>query len=209
MGYIGNIVTERRYKFDPIFKKCNGMEEIDPSIPTLIFGWTDNVKKNYPNQCILDKKINDMLFWSYSRLEKRDGYEQDVNLFYKYCVDKIKNELNYNFINLYRLSKEQICHTYRFMLSNDTVYKTIYVDNDNSLFIFYERDEDKKKEVIGISLAELEYLGIKKDKVMSKLRTNNSNFVFDNVTFLSPLIRKLIGDEKPMIPYLSSILRKN
>ena len=63
----------------------------------------------------------------------------------------------------------------------------------------------KNKKVVGLSLDDLEYIGIRKEKVISKIKENNKNFVFFNDYFIKNNIKKQINGNKIVIPYLYSI----
>ena len=55
MKYIGNILTSSKLDISPFFNLTDDLNLIDSSIPTLIVGW-DEMKKNFPEQNILNKK---------------------------------------------------------------------------------------------------------------------------------------------------------
>lgn len=206
MGYLGNIVTERKYKFDPYFKKCRNMEEIDSTVPTLIFGWTDNIHKNYPDQSILNKIISNNLLWSFARDEKRNGYEKDLEHFYKYCLDKASDDIDYHFISLFRMGLKQLKHIHSFLLdeNNNQFKKIIYLDNDLGIFILYKKT-DRRYEVLGFSMGELEYGRITYQKLVDRLKKNKNNIVVEDSNFLTPQMRRIMESEKPIYPYLFSI----
>lgn len=69
MRYIGNIITNSSIETSKFFNVVSDLKNIDISIPTLIIGW-DNVKKLYPEQNILNNKINENISWTFSKREK-------------------------------------------------------------------------------------------------------------------------------------------
>ena len=80
MRYIANIITKSKINLGSFFNITNDLNNVDKSIPTLIIGW-DEVKKIFPEQNILEKKIDDMLYWTFSKREKRYQYEIDLENF--------------------------------------------------------------------------------------------------------------------------------
>jgi hypothetical protein len=55
--------------------------------------------------------------------------------------------------------------------------------------------------VYGISLNDIEYLGISKNKILKLLKTNTSNIMIENSDFLSKKMKSLIKEDKILIPY--------
>lgn len=90
---VGNIVTE-----DSITSIPNNFNVINfesyqkkTSVPTLFIGW-ENTKKILPQSSILNKKIADNLYWTFSSTEKRTIFENDLKSFIqKSYQDFIKN----------------------------------------------------------------------------------------------------------------------
>jgi len=60
-------------------------------IPTLIIGW-DNVKKHYPEQSILNSKITDKLYWTYSLSENESKSKSDIESFLNFSIKKFFNK---------------------------------------------------------------------------------------------------------------------
>lgn len=196
MKYIGNIVTDKRVNFDSLINKCKSYNDIDTSVPTLIIGW-NNVKSIFPNVSILNKEINPNMFWTFGRTERRVDYERDINSFYLYCIKNISSHIKYKFFNIITTTYSKCKRLINFI--NSDISKTIYVHNDCSIFILFDNN------VIGISLNDIDYLNIKKNKVLNMIGNNpNNNIIYDD-NFLSIRMRRIIGDNKIIIPYLFSI----
>ena len=68
-------------------------------IPTLIIGW-ENVKKHYPEQSILNSKITDKLYWTYSLNENESKSKSDIESFLNFSIKKFfnKNLITYDAI---------------------------------------------------------------------------------------------------------------
>lgn len=196
MKYIGNIITDKKVNFDSLINKCKSYNDIDTSVPTLIIGW-NNVKSIFPNVSILDKEINSNVFWTFGRTERRVDYERDINSFYLYCIKNISSHIKYKFFNVTTTTYSKCKRLINFISNN--ILKTIYIHDDSSIFILFENN------VIGISLNDIDYLNIKKEKVLNIINKNSNNRVIENDNFLSIRMRRIIGDNKIIIPYLYSI----
>ena len=79
---VGNIVTEDGITSIPNNFNVINFEsyEKELSIPTLFVGW-ENTKKILPQSSILNKKIADNLYWTFSPTEKRTIFENDLKSF--------------------------------------------------------------------------------------------------------------------------------
>ena len=103
--YIGNvIVSSPNYKVDNCFNKCLSLSNIDKTLPTLIIG-LQNAKKEINDFNILNKKYdNDMLWWTFSKTERRSDHDKDIIDFHNYCISNIVNNIKYYYINYVNLS---------------------------------------------------------------------------------------------------------
>ena len=99
MKYIANIITKNKLEVSSFFNVSKSLEDIDVSIPTLIIGWKD-VKDFFPEQNILENKICDNIFWTFSKREKRHKYEEDLEKFSLHVNEYINKVINYHFFNL-------------------------------------------------------------------------------------------------------------
>ena len=99
MKTLGYIVTEKKlsgvYGF---VKQVSDVSDADLTKPTLIVGW--ELAKQFDGYNILDRRLGDNLFWTFSRTENRSTLESDLMKFYecnmpyiRKVVDMIKQEL--------------------------------------------------------------------------------------------------------------------
>jgi len=79
---VGNIVTEDGITSIPNNFNVINFEsyENETSVPTLFIGW-ENTKRILPQSSILNKKITDNLYWTFSSTEKRTIFENDLKSF--------------------------------------------------------------------------------------------------------------------------------
>ena len=90
---VGNIVTEDGITNVPNNFNVINFEsyENETSVPTLFIGW-ENTKRILPKSSILNKKITDNLYWTFSSTEKRTIFENDLKSFItKSHQDFVKN----------------------------------------------------------------------------------------------------------------------
>lgn len=195
---IGNIVTKKKITFDSLICKCKSISEIDKTNPTLIIGW-DEVKSIYGNDIsILEKQIDENIFWTFNKTERRNDYERDINKFYCFIIKNLVNNVKYHLINVLTIKYSSAKRLIDFI--NSDIVKHIYIDNNRFIFIYYNNT------VCGISLDCLRYVNIDTNKVIKKIKKNPNNHLIDNDLFLSIKLRRIIGDDKMIIPYLHSII---
>lgn len=196
--YIGNIIVKNlNYKVDDCYKKCLSMSEIDKNIPTLIIG-LQNAKELIDGFDILKKRYNgDMLWWTFTKSERRIDYEKDLEDFYVFCIRTITNKINYRYINILDLSLSDI-KKYKDILSSGSK-KIYYIDNNKFLFIY---DIYGTKDIYGISLDTCAFFGISKKKILSYILTYNMKEI-KNFYMIPNKIRKIINLE---IPYEMALI---
>lgn len=72
---------------------------INSEIPTMLVGWKETKTYNLENLTILNKTINDNLFWTYNPTESLQDFNEDIS----YYIDQLYNDyirgINYVFID--------------------------------------------------------------------------------------------------------------
>jgi hypothetical protein len=195
MKYIANIITKSKIDVGEYINVTNTLDEVNLQIPTLIIGW-ENVKRFYPQVDILNKKITDTIFWTYSNREKRQEYEPDLNKFIRDLFVNLGITVKYTFFNVLTSKLKRIKDFIKYIQSD--LPKVIYVTNKN-VYIY------NGEQITGFSISDLEYYGIKKEKVINLLKRNINNRLFFNDNFLTWKIKKTIGDNDKIIPFLYSL----
>ena len=195
-NYIGNIISNSKSLTIDLIKNINvsNFNKNEDQVPTLIIGW-NNVKKFYPDVNILNKKISDNLFWTFSKREKRSEYEKDVFLFYKYVFYCVNKSIKYVYFDILTSSLSKIKSFIKLIKSDDI--NIAYLNNDILYFLY-------KKNVIGISLKETRYLNIDDSKIIKFLKNNNIKII-DECTFLNSDTFNFIKDNNIIIPYLYNL----
>ncbi len=193
--YIGRIISNKEnidtLDFVDVTKNIGS---IDNFIPTLIIG-KKKAEEIYgkENIKVLDKKITNNVSWTFDKVERRNEYERDLKAFNDSLIKTIKKNIKYEFFNIYI---EPISRTKKLIsFIKSPKIKYIYIFNDH-IYMYY------KNIVYGISLSDIQYLGINKNRILRLLNSNSSNIIVENNDFLSKKMRQIIKEDKILIPYL-------
>ena len=192
---LGYIVTDRKIRgIDGFVEQVNDINLADSTKPILIIGWA-NAKKHPKYSSILDKQLDENLFWTFSRSESRSDFEEDLEEFYNYIYNNILDNIKYYYINIFKLRYNKIKKIYNILNSKEQ--KNIYISN-SMLYIPFKGD------VLGLSLDVLEYCKIGKDRILKRISSNPSNKIIeDNDKFIFKLSKRL-GNKKYALSYFVS-----
>ena len=97
LGYI--VVGKKLTNIEGFVEQVHSIEEADSTKPILIVGW-DNAKQ-FEGYNILDRKLSEGVFWTFSRAENRYEFEKDLKKFYNYLFDNVTKYIIYDYINIY------------------------------------------------------------------------------------------------------------
>ena len=197
MRTIGYIVTKNKLenvlsciKIVPSYRSIE-----DKSKPILIIG-LEEAKKHASSFSILEKRLGENLFWTFGKREKRTDYEKDVEKFQEFVLKCALNEIKYFYLNVLTIKYEKIKKLLRIIRNNDL--KTFYVDK-KMIYTFYN------DYILGLSVDIIEYLGVRKRKVLDMLHKNENNKVFYNDFQFNYKIKKIIETKKYITPYFLSL----
>jgi hypothetical protein len=170
-------------------------DDIRDDLPILVIGY-DNAKKYADLKGyrfnILDKKFSDNEFWTFSKTERRNDYENDIRLFNEFIIKRILKRLKYYYVNVFKLRYGKIKNLYSIIFSESKKY--LYIGNE-MLYCLY-----KDNNILGISLKILKYCGINVEKALHKLYLNKNSII---LTDKSPIGKDLADEEKFSVPYLA------
>ena len=195
MKYIANIITKSRLDVGEYINVTKDITKVDLTIPTLIIGWA-MVKEIYPNADILNKQISETVYWTYSNREKRQEYEPDMAKFIKNVFSRLETSIKYTFFNVLTnpLSRNKCLLKY----INSPITKIVYI-TDKHIFIY------DSKQVTGVSLSDLEFYGFERERIIDILKRNPYNRLVFSDSFLNFKIKRSIGDNGKIVPFLYSI----
>ena len=195
MKTLGYIVTDRKLKdIDGFVEQVNDISLADTTKPILVVGWKN--AKNYDGYTsILEKQLGENIYWTFSKSESRSDFEEDLQNFYNIIYNNILKNINYYYINIFKLKYSKIKKLYNILFSKEN--KSIYISS-GMVYIPYE---DK---IIGLSLSVLEYCGIKAEKVLRRIKSNPNNNVFEDDNKFVFKLTKRLGNKKYAVPYFIS-----
>ena len=182
----------KTHSFIDVDKVCNFVD--GETYPILIIG-----KKNAEelfgkeNVKVLNKSITNNISWTYGKMEKRDEYEVDIERFYETLYNKIVKSIKYVNICVYDCKYNMFKRLINFINNNDEKY---VLTTDKHVYIYC------KGVTIGISLDEIEYCGVKKNKIYGIIENGNNVKMVKNEFSTINAIKKYINDNKIVIPYL-------
>lgn len=186
MKTLGYIVTEKKlsgvYGF---VKQVSDVSDADLTKPTLIVGW--ELAKQFDGYNILDRRLGDNLFWTFSRTENRSTLESDLMKFYEFVKKKVVENCDYKFVSIFQLTLEKAKKLVSIL--NSSRKRNIYISND-IVYVKYGNT------VVGVSLVELEYCKINPDKVLKKINGNTNLRVFTNNDWKIQKLERFLGNKK-------------
>jgi len=192
---LGYIVTDRKLtNIDGFVEQVNDVSLADPTKPILIVGWK-KAKQDPRYSSILEKQIDENVFWTFSKTESRSDFEDDLKNFYNIIYNNILNNISYYYINIFKLKYSNIKKLYNIILNYEE-NKDIYLSK-NILYIPHNG------RILGLSLSVLEYCGVPMSKVLDRIKSKGINIIEDNKKFIFKLSKQL-GNKKYAVPYFIS-----
>ena len=197
MKTLGYIISKRKIKEKVNFVEVvDNIEKIDePTKPFIIIGMNE-AKKLVDDFNALEKQLDEDVFWTFSKTERRVDYERDLENFYDYILYKNINNIKYYYINILNIKYNKIKKLINIINSKDKKY--IYISK-NMIYIYYNNN------ILGLSIKIMKYINLKIDKIIKKIRNNSNNIIYTNDYFLDERIKNMITNKKYVIPYFMSI----
>ena len=193
--FLGRIVTKSKQLDVPFFIELTENPG-DYSIPTLIVGKKRAVELFGADKIhVLDKHIQDNVYWTFAKNERRVDFEEDTKKFISLITDSIKRGVNYYFINIFTENLSFLKKFIKYIYNNER--KSVYV-TEKHIYIY------GGKNVIGLSRGDFEYAGIDSDKVIKKILSNPKNIVFSKDDIVQNIV-KFANFEDILIPYIHYI----
>ena len=188
MEKLGYIITDRKLKgvWD-LLEQVDDISLTEPSKPSLLIGWKKaSEMEGYTS--IIEKKIGENLYWTFSKSESRAEFEKDLDLFTKKCITQATEYIKYYYVNVMRLTYSKAKKLLEIIDAEPK--RTIYISG-GMMYIPYDGD------VLGISLYILSYCGVKVSK--AKKRVSTHNIVQDTDKEVMQL-RKMLGNKRYALP---------
>jgi hypothetical protein len=198
--FIGNIVSETEVKINDGFNIVSDINNIISDIPTLIIGW-GLIKTIYGDDkpSILEKQIDDLTYWEFSKREKRIDYENGLPEFIKVCFEHVENKLNYEFIDVLTIKYSFLKKLLKILNNEHKNY--IYVKNNSFAYILNEHT------VYGVDFNAIDFLNLNRKNVYRRLYSLNNEIHF-NEDIIPKILRKEIKSNK-IIPFLIKTIKEH
>ena len=199
--YLGQIIYNgKSLKTLPFIKVTDSLST--DKIPTLVIG-RKKVEKLFPQEklSVLERRIGANVYWTYSKNERRDDFEEDVKKFEDHIVETYIQNHKYTFFNVLTANLEAIKRFITFVRNKKPKYFFI---TDCHIFV-YNPDTNT---TIGISLTDLDYIDISREKVIKKIIENPYNEVIKDDTFLGFSLRSKLRGKESTIPLFYYLLKK-
>ena len=204
--YIARIICTNRSLFDELEKYIEVVEftdniRITNDVPTLIVS-KKLAEKLYgkENVKVLNKTICENIFWTYSKMENRLQFENEIKNFRDNVTKSIFEKIHYVNFSIFIEPLHRIKDFIRFL--NNSTKKYIFLENDQ-LYIY--ASNNKVSSIVGLSLLDCEYIGIDKKKILTKINSNKNNILFTRKHIIDYNLKQITNEKKYIIPYLYSL----
>lgn len=151
MRFIANILTDKKFINSELYNVVDNKDKLIDGIPTLVIGW-GFTKKMYPNASILNWSIDNNIYWTYGKREKRSRYEENIEKFRQFAISNFIKSVKYKFYNLLIINNDEKDYIVSLLSKSDG--SIVYI-NYNMVYIL----DNNKGLVIGFSLRDIDYIG--------------------------------------------------
>jgi len=193
---IANIVTSNKVDVTDDINVVKELSDIIEGIPTLVTSYIW-VSTNYDDYEIFDKKIEENLYWTFARTERRDIFASDVESFVTMANKKLIEDIDYIFIDLVQFHPTTIKKIVRKILSIDN---KIAFKHKDMVYIYGD------KLIFGVDLDLVRYMGLDVEGIENKIKSRCSVFLENDEIFIEykDNMERLDHSVK-YIPYLYAI----
>jgi hypothetical protein len=186
-----NIKTFNTLQFIELHRIDDYVKDINT--PTLLIGKKELMDRGN-ELSVLNRQIDTNLFWTYTKMEKRNIHEEDIKTFYDLVFKKLCKNIKYSNISIYTMRYTLFKKMVNILL-DDNIYKCIYIQK-NHVYVYYS---DK---IIGFSIDEIKYIGIDINKVMTLLTKTKNCDIITNNNFIKNEVKNYLINKEYLTPYL-------
>jgi hypothetical protein len=169
--YFDELKLHNKLEYIEYIKISNTNEINLTNKPTLIVGWS-LAKEKFKKSNILNKKINNLYYWTFSFNEKSVDYINDIEKFVTYDILNIFKFYNYTVLSPIFNSELNTSSGY-IKYFEDCELNSIVLSKNMQLTILCNND------IYRINMKELNYYNIDSKTILKYLKNKYSNFFYD------------------------------
>lgn len=191
---IGNIITEENVTVNNHFNIYKKYDEVDNDLPTLIIG-LDNIKKSGKDFKFSNRKLNEKLFWTFSKSERRILFEEDLFYFVEYCYKQLSKQNEYVFIDLILNTKDFLKEFFNNL--EQQIENNISFITGHMVYIL------SNSKIYGINLNQIDFVGGNRNVFITNIKSYSSVFLTHEDIFIKYKNKlSMFNDEIKYIPLL-------
>jgi len=193
---IANIVTNNKVDVTDDINVVSSIEDIIPDVPTLVTSY-EWLKDNYDDYDIYDKKLDDNLYWTFAKTERRDVFNKDVDEFITLANRELVEDIDYVFLDLIQFHPTTINKIIRKIFSIEDIISFKYKD---MIYIYGD------KLIFGIDLYLIKYMGFDENRVEMKIKNISKEFLEgDEIFILYKDNMERLNNSVKYIPFLCAM----
>jgi hypothetical protein len=193
---IANIVTNNKVDVTDDINVVSSIEDIIPDVPTLVTSY-EWLKDNYDDYDIYDKKLDNNLYWTFAKTERRDVFNKDVDEFITLANRELVEDIDYVFLDLIQFHPTTINKIIRKIFSIEDIISFKYKD---MIYIYGD------KLIFGIDLYLIKYMGFDENRVEMKIKNISKEFLEgDEIFILYKDNMERLNNSVKYIPFLCAM----
>jgi len=201
---LGNIIFQQEIiNKENIINYYNNIEEKNNNLPTLIIGWklTKNIFGE-ENVTILNKKIKDNLFWTFSKKEKQIDYNEDVEKFINQLPEDFIKNIKFEHIDPLIIKLNSLDQLLYYIFKKEDKKINCYVASNNTIYFSKVNSKtEKNNKIFSINLNVIDFLGWDRYLLINEIKNNSQLFITEINKNIEKVFKK-IDNYYIYLPYL-------
>ena len=162
-------MCELEIKMGSRFNLVESIDKVTPGLPTLIVG-VDNATNFNENLSYLNRRLDADTFWTFTRKEKRELFEEDLFYFIEFAYHKMIRDIMFDFIDIILSDSKRINLAFNNIKEHDNVITFIH----KKMVYSYLNDM-----IYGFDLRQVEYIGKSSREFLKKIKAISNVFLQD------------------------------
>ena len=201
---LGNIIFQQEIiNKENIINYYNNIEEKNNNLPTLIIGWklTKNIFGE-ENVTILNKKIKDNLFWTFSKEEKQIDYNEDIEKFINQLPEDFIKNIKFEHIDPLIIKLNSLDQLLYYIFKKEDKKINCYVASNNTIYFSKVNSKtEKNNKIFSINLNMIDFLGWDRYLLINEIKNNSQLFITEINKNIEKVFKK-IDNYYIYLPYL-------